>query len=79
MTDRSDSERRVDTPEDRYMRDPVFHHFVDAVEQLLHQAQMTPTEVREATMLACIHYDLRHVRRPIFRVMDEEERDAEGN
>lgn len=44
----------------------MFHMVVDTIEGLLHRAEMTPTEIREAAMLACIRYDLRHTRRPLF-------------
>jgi hypothetical protein len=38
----------------RYLNDPVFHHVVEFLRALLGQAQLTPSEVREAAMLACI-------------------------
>ncbi len=43
-------------PEDRYQRDVVFRHLVDALEGLIREAKMTPTEIREAAILAAIHY-----------------------
>lgn len=49
----------MDYPEDRYRRDPLFKHFVDAIEALLLKAEMSPSEVREGAMLACIHHEMR--------------------
>lgn len=53
------------TPEERYMRDPVFHRLVDMLEAYLEEnamRQWTPTELREAVMLAACRYEYRHVR-----------------
>lgn len=47
----------VDSVEDRYRRDPQFHTVVDMLEHLIRSANMTPTEVREAAILATIHYE----------------------
>lgn len=55
------------TPEDRYRHDPTFHSLVDILEAHLHAAEMTPTEIREAAMLAAIHHEMR--RSPIRRVV----------
>ncbi len=49
-------------PEYRYEHDVAFHHVVDMLESVIHSTQMTPMEVREASMLAAIHYELRNVR-----------------
>jgi argininosuccinate lyase len=49
-------------PEVRYREDANFHHVVDMLESMIHQAGLTPSEVRDASMLAAIHYELRNVR-----------------
>ena len=37
---------------DRYRTDPVFHRLVDILRGILHENQATPSELREALMLA---------------------------
>jgi hypothetical protein len=46
------------TVEERYRNDAVFHALVDMLTNVIHKAQFTPTEVREAALLACIHYEM---------------------
>lgn len=50
------------TPKEKYMNDPEYHHFVRMIEGLIEQARFTPSEIREMCMLACINYEMRHVR-----------------
>ncbi|MCK4703937.1 MAG: hypothetical protein KAT90_00525 [Gammaproteobacteria bacterium] len=50
------------TPKEKYMNDPEYHHFVQMIEGLIEQARFTPSELREMCMLACINYEMRHVR-----------------
>ena len=50
-------------PEWRYQHDPKFKGYVDLMHHLIQRAELTPTEVREAAMLACIHYESYQVRR----------------
>ena len=38
----------------RYQNDPVFHAAVEMMRSLLRTANLAPSEVREAAMLACI-------------------------
>lgn len=45
------------TPQERYERDPAFRVLVDTIHLWIRKAQYTPTEVREASMLAAIHHD----------------------
>ncbi len=49
------------TPNEKYANDPSYRHLVDMLEALIHQAEFTPSEIREACMLACIRYE--HYRR----------------
>ncbi len=47
------------TPTFRYQRDPMFAALVNMLESSLHTADFTPTELREAVMLAAIRYESR--------------------
>jgi len=42
---------------DRYMFDPVFHTVVDGMIKMLTDYQLTPSEMREAAMLACVQFE----------------------
>lgn len=46
-----------DTPEHRYVRDPLFRQLVDMMHECIRRCQYSPTEMREAAILACIHHD----------------------
>ena len=50
-------------PRDRYLNDPLYKAVVDQMEYLLHTAQLTPSEMREAAVLASINYENMNVRR----------------
>lgn len=50
------------TPKEKYMNDPEYHHLVRMLESLIEQARFTPSELREACILASINYEMRHVR-----------------
>lgn len=50
------------SPKDKYLNDPEYRHLVDMMESLIEQARFTPSELREASILACINYEMRHVR-----------------
>jgi hypothetical protein len=52
--------------QERYQNDPVFHSIVDLLCMELERGQYTPTEVREAAMLAQIMYEERQPRPVIF-------------
>jgi hypothetical protein len=49
------------TPAFRYQRDATFAALVNMMESHLHTADFTPTELREAVMLAAIRYESRRV------------------
>ena len=51
------------TPEERYTSDAMFRRLVDTLENQIHQANYTPSELREAAMLAAIHYDSARIRK----------------
>lgn len=50
------------SPRDKYMNDPEYNHLVKTLEQLIEQARFTPSELREACVLASINYEIRHIR-----------------
>ena len=62
VSDESDEEEAM-TPEERYRRDTQFKMLVDLLEAQIYRANYTPTELREAAMLAAIHYDTINMRR----------------
>jgi len=67
------------TPREKYMNDPEYHSLVNAMEHFIERANFTPSEMREAVVLACINYEMRHVRErtidpkaaEAFRILDE--------
>lgn len=59
---RYQKEKLMKSPKDKYMNDPEYHHLVDMLEQLIHQARFTPSELREACVLASINYEMKHIR-----------------
>jgi hypothetical protein len=44
-------------PEERYNRDPQFHQLVNVLMGCIRRAEFTPTELREAVILAAIKYE----------------------
>lgn len=53
------------TPQERYLNDPVFNRVVNMLRGLIRDAQLTPSEIREAAMLACIHHEM-EATRPMY-------------
>jgi hypothetical protein len=60
------------SPKEKYMNDPEYHHLVQTLEALIEQARFTPSELREACVLASINYEMRHIKETKIdpRVMD---------
>ncbi len=58
-------------PEDRYNRDPAFKSLVDVMHAFIQRAEYTPTEMREAALLACIHHDRLNVRHTLYLDQDQ--------
>jgi len=50
------------TPKEKYMNDPEYHHLVRTLESMIERAHFTPSELREACILASINYEMRHIR-----------------
>lgn len=67
------------SPREKYMNDPEYHQLVRMLEDFIERAQFTPSELREAAVLASINYEMRHVRQQTidpraaeaFRILDE--------
>lgn len=67
------------TPREKYLNDPEYHQLVRMLEGFIESARFTPSELREAAVLACINYEMRHVREQTidpraakaFRILDE--------
>lgn len=55
---------------DKYLKDPTFHQMVRVIRDQLERAALTPSEVREAAMLAVIDFELVHA--PAIPMMDRE-------
>lgn len=47
------------TPAVRFQRDPAFATLVNLLESFLHTTEFTPTEIREAALLAAVNYEMR--------------------
>jgi hypothetical protein len=54
--------RENQSPREKYMNDPEYHHLVHTLEGLIESARFTPSELREACVLASINYEMRHIR-----------------
>jgi hypothetical protein len=44
---------------EKYLNDPIFHHIVTALEASIHRLDLTPGEVREAAVYACMRVEMR--------------------
>lgn len=53
------------TAEQRYLHDPIFKRLVDFIYHGIVEHQFTPTEVRDAAMVASMKYEMNHAR-PLF-------------
>lgn len=54
--------RSMQTPRDKCMNDPEYNHLVDTLSGLIEHARFTPSELREACVLASINYEMKHIR-----------------
>ena len=54
-------------PRDRYQSDVDFHHLVDLMHAMIIKAQFSPSELREAAVLAACMYEERQTRSVYMR------------
>ncbi len=62
----------TDYPRERYLRDPHFAAMVDMMVKHIMACDYTPTEIREAAMLAAIIYEERKAPMHFKRLSDEQ-------
>lgn len=53
------------TPAERYRQDPYFYNIVNLLRAELARGDFTPSELREAVILAATMHEMEHVR-PLF-------------
>ena len=56
---------------DRYKNDVEFHQLVAMLEMFVHRAQFTPSELREAVVLASIMFEERRIRTNMIALTPE--------
>ena len=62
--------RRLHTIEERFQTDTVFRTCVQMLEGIIERLEMTPSEIRECAMYACMRIEMR---KPIsFRISRED-------
>ena len=54
------------SPRERYHSDPTFHALVDTMTEYIINCQYTPSEMRDAALLASINYEMHHHRFPAY-------------
>lgn len=61
---------------ERYQADPTFRALVDMLESMLEKSECayTPTELREAVIVAATRFESRHVKPIIMRTTEEMEK-----
>lgn len=59
------------TPEEKYMYDANYRMLIDILENFIHLNQYTPSEIREASLFACIRYEMRRPMPPIMFSKDK--------
>lgn len=55
---------------ERYQKDPEFHQLVDMMQAMIHRAQFSPSEIREAALLACVIYEETQARSVYMRAAE---------
>lgn len=50
------------TPQEKFESDNEYRHLVLTIEAMIHRANFTPSELREAVIYACIRYENYRVR-----------------
>lgn len=63
----------MSSPRDRYHQDPAFHQLVDVMVSCIMKCEYTPSEMREAAILASIIYEEHRIRKYIIPLEDVEQ------
>lgn len=58
-------------PDERYYQDPEFRALVDLLYYHIKDAKLTPTEIREAVLLAQIKYEMQNPQIRVSRVFPD--------
>lgn len=58
------------TADQNYMMNPEYKMLVDYMEKAIREHQYSPSEMREAAVLACVHYEMRNPRPHFMRIED---------
>ncbi len=58
------------TADQNYLMNAEYKMLVDYMEKAIREHQYSPSEMREAAMLACVHYEMRNPR-PVFMNMED--------
>lgn len=58
----------MDTIKDRYHNDPTFRQIVDVIRHMIHQHQTTPSELREALLLAAYMAEMENPTPRLYRL-----------
>lgn len=56
---------------DRYNSDPSYKRMVDILEYEIHNHRFTPSELREAAILACVNYENKRVHHHMIDITPE--------
>ena len=59
------------TPRAKYEYDPKYHSLVDTLVNAIITTEFTPSEIREAAILACIIYEEQYVKRYVKYVPED--------
>jgi hypothetical protein len=59
------------TPRAKYEYDPKYHKLVDTLVNAIIATEFTPSEIREAAILACIIYEEQYVRRYVKYIPED--------
>ena len=57
--------------EERYFHEVMFHQLVDQMEHFIREAKYSPSEMREAAILAGIHYEQKQIRTIVKPLQNE--------
>jgi hypothetical protein len=59
-------QKECTSPEYRFMRDPQYNAIVKSMIKMIEEKMISPSELREMAMFACIQYEMTHVRESII-------------